>query len=180
MSATYGVNIAARLEPLAEPGGICISQAVYDMVRSRSDIQTVSLGPRELKNISEAVNLYRVLVDAQQPRTTPESPPPVPKRRGLFVFGVLVAGQLGMGLWMVQPMDLEEEAPNNPQVEPHISTGKAKQTSFQDLEAPLFLGITPFEGVGSDPGMAVALSMHARGFLGGLPDGASGFRVWWR
>jgi adenylate cyclase len=59
-----GVNIAARIEPLAESGGICISQTVYDMVRARTEIQTVSLGARELKNINEPVNIYKVLVDA--------------------------------------------------------------------------------------------------------------------
>jgi adenylate cyclase len=60
-----GVNIAARIEPLAEPGGICISQTVYDMVKARPEIQTILLGPKELKNIKEAVNIYRVVVEAE-------------------------------------------------------------------------------------------------------------------
>ena len=59
-----GVNIAARIEPLAEPGGIAISQTVYDMIKARPEIQTVSLGQRELKNIKDAVNIYKVLIDA--------------------------------------------------------------------------------------------------------------------
>src|SRR5579883_2920570 len=58
-----GVNLAARIEPLAEAGGICISQTVYDMVRARTEIQTVALGLRELKNIKEPLNIYKVLVD---------------------------------------------------------------------------------------------------------------------
>lgn len=61
-----GVNIAARLQPLAEPGGVCISQAVYDVVQNRVEVQTISLGERELKNIKNAVGIYKVVVDAQR------------------------------------------------------------------------------------------------------------------
>jgi class 3 adenylate cyclase len=55
-----GVNIAARIEPLAEPGGICISSDTYEQVRMRIDIQTISLGRRELKNITNAPEILRV------------------------------------------------------------------------------------------------------------------------
>lgn len=57
-----GVNIASRIEPLAEPGGICISQEVYNLVRHKLDIQVVSLGPKELKNIKEKIEIYEILV----------------------------------------------------------------------------------------------------------------------
>ena len=69
-----GVNIAARIEPLAEPGGICISQTVYDMVRARTEIQTAPLGVRELKNIKEPLNIYKVLVDAGAAAAAEPSP----------------------------------------------------------------------------------------------------------
>ena len=55
-----GVNIAARLEPLAEPGGICISEAVYDQVRSKLELEVEHLGLKELKNIEHPIRLYRV------------------------------------------------------------------------------------------------------------------------
>ena len=64
-----GVNIAARLQTEAEPGGICISQTVFDVVKNRLALQTVYLGPRELKNIRDAVPVYQVLVNAQQAGT---------------------------------------------------------------------------------------------------------------
>jgi class 3 adenylate cyclase len=60
-----GVNIAARIEPLAEPGGVAISQTVYDMIKARPEIQTVNLGSKDLKNIKEAINIYKVLIEAQ-------------------------------------------------------------------------------------------------------------------
>lgn len=61
-----GVNVASRIEPLAEPGGICISQAVYDMVKGRPEIKAVSLGNKELKNIKDSVHIYKVLLEAEE------------------------------------------------------------------------------------------------------------------
>jgi len=60
-----GVNIAARLQAEAEPGGICISQTVYDVVRNKLALQVTRLGPRELKNISQAIPIYKLLLEAQ-------------------------------------------------------------------------------------------------------------------
>ena len=54
-----GVNIAARLESIAEPGNICISGSVYDQIRAKLNINFVSQGNRNLKNISEPVHVYQ-------------------------------------------------------------------------------------------------------------------------
>jgi len=59
-----GVNVAARLQGQADPGGICISQTVYDVVKNRLAITATYLGPRELKNIQEAVPVYQIILDA--------------------------------------------------------------------------------------------------------------------
>ncbi len=56
-----GVNIAARLEALAEGGGICISSTVYDQVKNKLALHYESLGERTVKNIAEPVRVYRVL-----------------------------------------------------------------------------------------------------------------------
>ena len=55
-----GVNIAARLEGLAEPGGICISESSYQQVRDRLDIRFEDMGEQHLKNIARPVRVYRV------------------------------------------------------------------------------------------------------------------------
>ncbi len=61
-----GVNIASRLEGLAEPGGICISGTVHDQVAGKIPQTLESLGAQELKNIAEPVRVYRVLAEHDQ------------------------------------------------------------------------------------------------------------------
>jgi class 3 adenylate cyclase/pimeloyl-ACP methyl ester carboxylesterase len=53
-----GVNVAARVRPLAEPGGVCISDAVWQQVRGRPHVSGRSLGPQRFKNVSEPVVVY--------------------------------------------------------------------------------------------------------------------------
>ena len=55
-----GVNVAARLEQFAEPGGICVSQTVYDQVRKIIEIPFEDIGERRLRNISDPVHIYRI------------------------------------------------------------------------------------------------------------------------
>src|SRR6201997_1311959 len=55
-----GVNIAARLEALAEPGGICLSAAAHEQVRDRLDLAFDDLGEQQVKNIARPVRVYRV------------------------------------------------------------------------------------------------------------------------
>lgn len=59
-----GVNVAARLEQLAEPGGIMMSEAAYHLVRGRTDLPIEMVGPRALKNIEEPIEVYRIGPDA--------------------------------------------------------------------------------------------------------------------
>src|SRR5712672_4805452 len=63
-----GVNIAARLEALAQPGTVCISQTVYEHVRNKLDLDYRSLGSHRVKNIAEPVRAYAVGVAAAAPR----------------------------------------------------------------------------------------------------------------
>jgi adenylate cyclase len=58
-----GVNVAARLEGLAEPGGICIARNVFDEVKDKLNLTIEHLGGREVKNIAEPVTVYRVILD---------------------------------------------------------------------------------------------------------------------
>ncbi len=63
-----GVNIAARLEGLAEPGGICVARSVFNQVKNKVDLGFENLGEQEVKNITEPVRVYRVALKAKKPR----------------------------------------------------------------------------------------------------------------
>ncbi len=59
-----GVNVAARIESLADAGGICLSRSAYDQVKGKIDIKYDYLGEHEVKNIDEPVRVYKVLMDS--------------------------------------------------------------------------------------------------------------------
>jgi adenylate cyclase len=59
-----GVNVAARIESLADSGGICMSRSAYDQVKRRIDIEYEYMGEQRVKNIDEPIRVYRVLMDS--------------------------------------------------------------------------------------------------------------------
>jgi TolB-like protein/class 3 adenylate cyclase len=63
----HGVNVASRLESLAEPGSVYISRPVYDQVKGKLDVEFEYLGEQKFHNIDEPVQTYRVLLDASAP-----------------------------------------------------------------------------------------------------------------
>ena len=69
-----GVNIAARLEALADAGGICVSGDVYRQVRNKLDFEFEDLGERRVKNIAEPVRTYRVALAVTAGQRTPPAP----------------------------------------------------------------------------------------------------------
>ena len=66
-----GVNLAARVQALADPGGCCISGSVYEQVRNKIDLAFEDLGAREVKNIAEPVHVYRVRLGDEAPDNAP-------------------------------------------------------------------------------------------------------------
>ena len=88
-----GINIASRLEALAEPGGICISEFVYSQVHNKLAVGFVDVGMKKLKNISTPVRVYNVVM--QEPETSnlvtkaipnQEVSLPLPKKPSLAVL----------------------------------------------------------------------------------------------
>ena len=71
-----GVNIAARLEGVAEPNGICVSSAAYEQVRDRLPHQFVDLGDKDLKNIVRPVRVYAVKAGSESVAPAPSSSDP--------------------------------------------------------------------------------------------------------
>src|SRR5271170_8011674 len=98
-----GINIAARLEGIAEPGAICLSEDAYRQVKGRLDLAVTDLGPTRLKNIAEPVRAYslQVGIPARAKLAAEAKPPKLQKRSmlaplvALIVALVIVAG----GAW---------------------------------------------------------------------------------
>ena len=60
-----GVNIAARLQAIADPGGICLSRNAYNQIKGKLDLDVENLGEKEVKNIAEPLSVYRVVLDGK-------------------------------------------------------------------------------------------------------------------
>src|SRR5499427_10797548 len=69
-----GVNVAARLEAMADPGGICVSRVVRDQVRDRLDYVFEDLGEQQVKNISRPVRVYALRLETAAEPTGPSTP----------------------------------------------------------------------------------------------------------
>ena len=110
-----GVNIAARLEGIAAPGAICLSEDAYRQVKGRLDLAVSDLGPTQLKNIAEPIRVYSLEVGqpAQAKPATdakpPEKPPGSrsrPRVVGGRILGLLAAAlvlALALGGWLFWP-----------------------------------------------------------------------------
>ena len=81
-----GVNVAARLEALAEPGGICVSARVQEDATGRLDLDFEDIGQQQLKNIARPVRAYRVATSARGAITRHDADPPLPDKPSIAVL----------------------------------------------------------------------------------------------
>jgi adenylate cyclase len=96
-----GVNIAARLEGIAEPGAICLSEDAYRQVSGRLDMEVIDLGPTKLKNIEKPIRVYSLEVGklAQAKPTKPLSKRPSTMLAAGIVAFIVIA--LGAGYFLI-------------------------------------------------------------------------------
>jgi adenylate cyclase len=81
-----GVNIAARIEGLADAGGICISRSTYDQIKRKLDLSFEYLGEHDVKNIKESVRVYRILMDSGSPTPIVEEKLELPDKPSIAVL----------------------------------------------------------------------------------------------
>jgi adenylate cyclase len=83
-----GVNVAARMEGLAEPGGICMSSTVVDHVKGKVELDFEDMGEQQVKNIPEPIRVYRVASDALSVQTvrSPSTVLPLPDKPSVAVL----------------------------------------------------------------------------------------------
>jgi adenylate cyclase len=98
-----GVNIAARLESIADPGGICISKTAFDQIETKLPLGYEFLGEQEVKNIAKPVGAYRVLMDSRVTVAGAQvKAPKIPLWRHKAVLAgaiALVIAVVGAGIW---------------------------------------------------------------------------------
>ena len=142
-----GVNVAARLESIAAPGAICLSEQAYWQVKGRLDLAVADLGPTQLKNIADPIRVYSLQVGvAAQAKpakpaepATPAAPTPQKRRFGfaplaaaLAALLVVIAGGAWWFLIATQPAGVAANAP-----------AEAARRSIV---------VTPFANLSGDPG----------------------------
>jgi class 3 adenylate cyclase len=90
-----GVNVASRIRPLAQAGGICVSEPVLQLIRNRSHIRAESLGPQSLKNVDQPVNLFALATESASVR-------PRSRRRRVIamIAGVVAILVLGYAIYV--------------------------------------------------------------------------------
>jgi len=106
-----GVNVAARLEAMAEPGGICVASAVWEQVHEDLGVEFVDAGDQHVKNISKPIRVFRVALGKGSAAKAPTEPPAlamltrrIDGRRIAFVAGALVVlGAVALGVWQWLP-----------------------------------------------------------------------------
>ncbi len=122
-----GVNVAARIQTEAPPGGICISQTVYDVVKNRLGVKATYLGPRELKNIKEAVPVYRIILDAHSTAEATRIGRAAALRRTWIIWGAAGAGIVAVAiialLWLKPwaPKETPPVGPDTPRRQPGVT-----------------------------------------------------------
>ncbi len=137
-----GVNVAARIEGLADPGGIWVSQVVADQVQGKLDVGFQDMGERRVKNIARPVRILRVVLDGRLPGPRPVSRPrsraaAVTRGRWLaIVVGAVLAATAGYALWQIAgrapPPALSGTGPSIAVLPFSSLGGDAGQASFAD------------------------------------------------
>ena len=107
-----GVNIAARIESLADPGGICISRGVYEHVEGKLDIGFADLGPHTVKNIRKPVRVFKILLRSDDNGKSVGTTTAKGLNRRLIIAAIIavVAIIVGVVIWHLQTMPKFEAA----------------------------------------------------------------------
>jgi class 3 adenylate cyclase len=97
-----GVNIAARLQELAEPGGICVSRSIYEQVTNKLSVRFADIGERQVKNIPTPIHAY--VVAASSPQVQSQAKTKSARTIAAVVAGIAALGAAsGIYYWIVNP-----------------------------------------------------------------------------
>jgi class 3 adenylate cyclase/TolB-like protein/cytochrome c-type biogenesis protein CcmH/NrfG len=150
-----GVNVAARLESLAEPGGICISGTAFDQLSGKIDAEISYIGEHKVKNIERPIRVYRVVINPHG-NTTRFT---FPARRILLIviaLSAVLTFVYGVEYWFIQSLNL----------------GDTDKSGAVSLGRPL-IAVLPFINIGGeaqDNTLSIAITEDLIGELGRYSD----------
>ena len=135
-----GVNVAARIEGLADPGGICISRNAYDNIRDKLDLGYEYLGDHSVKNIKHPVRVYKVLMGSEDAGKLIGEKPQRAKKNWVWPAAVVAAIIVTSIVWHFYQKTIK------PDIEP---------ASVEEMAYPLpdkpSIAVLPFDNMSSDP-----------------------------
>jgi adenylate cyclase len=136
-----GVNVAARLESLAEPGGICISRTVHENVKNKLPLNFEDLGEQAVKNIADPIRIYRVLMNGAvaAPRATRPA-------RGYWRGGML--SLTGLAIIVVTVVLVRHLSLKPPHTSASIPPRDKPALSLPNIPS---IAVLPFINAGGDP-----------------------------
>jgi len=139
-----GVNIAARLEVLADPGGICISSIVHNQVKNKLDLSYEDIGDQDVKNIPDPIQAYKILSTSNTVAILNGKSEGISEKkyRKLFpILGILIL--LCIGFILVRYDILGTKIPSEP--------ASVSKTTSIPVEKPS-IAVLPFDNLSGDPG----------------------------
>jgi class 3 adenylate cyclase len=177
-----GVNIAARLEGIAPPGGVCISGSTFEQVKNKLSVGFEDMGPQQVKNIPEPVSAFRLTsgpvsvasATAEENKQAKSAPARLPQIAAAAVAASIIIGLVAWLFWPVPPVTLEQA-----QVRP--STPPIEKSTGDEIKG-LITGIT-ISGKRKSDGQSFSIAIEEDGIviyrLGSEDDPVSIVGRWW-
>ncbi len=154
-----GVNIAARMEGLAQPGGICLSGSAYEQIENKLPLQYEYLGEHEVKNIAKPVRVYRAQIEPEAAPLKGAVKKPLGKRVSKAALGIIavvvVAGAASLYQFVLRPSHSQTD----------VASREKTALPLPDLPS---IAVLPFVNMSDDPKQDYLADGFAEAIIDGL------------